>query len=137
MINKPILKSKTFWVQVAALAAVFFPPVQEWLAKNPVEFVAVLGAVNVLVRFLTSGKISILGDTDGGQANGWAWTLIAGGLCTAAAGTLPSCSPGGSLPIKASVLLEEGRLSYSSKGGLEMEYRPGYGEMPAVYRSGK
>ena len=48
------------------------------------------------------------------------------GLC------LPSCSPG--LPIKATVQVEEGALSYSSKGGLEMEYRPGYGRMPEVYR---
>jgi hypothetical protein len=132
MINKPILKSKTFWVQVMALAAVFVPAVQEWLADNPVEFVAALAAVNVLVRFVTSGKISILGD-EGGQANGWAWTLIGGLSTLAAVGTLPACAPGESMPIKASVLIEEGRLSYSSKGGLEMEYRPGFGEMPAHY----
>jgi hypothetical protein len=46
---------------------------------------------------------------------------------------LPSCAAVSGMPIKASLKLKEGRLSYSSKGGIEMQYRPGYGRMPAVY----
>jgi hypothetical protein len=53
--------------------------------------------------------------------------LLAAVLC------LPSCG----IPLKATLRLEEGALSYSSKGGLEMAYAPGHGEMPAIYRSAK
>ena len=63
MINKSILKSKTFWVQVATLASVFAPPVQAFLVTNPVEFVALLTAINTVVRFVTSGRIVVLGET--------------------------------------------------------------------------
>jgi hypothetical protein len=63
--KKSIFQSKTFWVQVATLAAAFAPPVQAFLIANPVEFVAVLTAINTVVRFVTSGKIAILGDGEG------------------------------------------------------------------------
>lgn len=59
--QKTILQSKTFWVQMATLASAMVPAVQEFLAQNPVEFVAVLAAVNVLVRFVTSGKVTLIG----------------------------------------------------------------------------
>ncbi len=114
MINKPILKSKTFWVQVLAVLAVLFPAVQEWLAANPVEFVAVLAAINVIVRFVTSGKISILGDTD--QVHGFPWFLFAVGTAVAAGTLLPSCSPAQmeaarKLPIR-------GAVTYDAEAGL-------------------
>jgi hypothetical protein len=57
------------------------------------------------------------------------------GTAVALGGALPSCSALSGLPIKATVQVEEGALSYSSKGGLEMEYRPGYGQMPEHYKS--
>lgn len=128
MINKSILASKTIWVQVAAVAAVLIPAVQTWLTANPVEFVAVLGAVNVIVRFVTSGKVTIFG---GEQIPG-IWFAIGCGTALTLGTALTSCSSGG-IPLKVTAILEEGALSYSSKGGLEMEYRPGYGEMPKVY----
>jgi hypothetical protein len=59
--RKSILRSKTFWVQVVAMLGVLVPAVQEWLAANPVEFVAVLVAVNVLIRFATSGAVTLFG----------------------------------------------------------------------------
>lgn len=111
--NKPILKSKTFWLQVVAIAAAMFPPVTAWLRENPVEFVSALAAVNVLVRFATKGAVSIFGDEPGSNSpeNGnagsggpgglpmvLAW-FAAAGLLTAA---LPSCAPG-EWPVTGSV----------------------------------
>lgn len=121
--NKSILKSKTFWVQVAALMAALFPVVQAWLADNPVEFVALLAAVNVIVRFLTSGTVSILGEGD--QAHGFVWGLFAIGTAVAVGTLLPSCSPGfagaSSLPIRACVVTDHGRICYSNVEGLSAE----------------
>ena len=140
MDTKHALASKTVWVQIVAVLSLLVPVVRDWLASNPVEFVAVLAAVNVIVRFVTRGKISVFAETGektvGGGSGGLPLLIVwgtAAGLCFTA---LPSCSALAGLPIKFTAQLEEGALSYSSKGGLEMEYRPGYGEMPAVYRRG-
>lgn len=64
---KPFWQSKTVWLQVLALVCMFIPAVQAWVVKNPVEFVAVLGAVNTLVRWVTSGSISIFPPDDSGD----------------------------------------------------------------------
>jgi hypothetical protein len=58
--NKNILTSKTFWVQAATVAAAFFPQVQSWLSTNPEAVIGVVAAVNVLVRFATSGKVTLV-----------------------------------------------------------------------------
>lgn len=58
--NKNILTSKTFWVQVAAFASTFVPAIGEWLRSNPEGFVGALAAVNVLVRFATAGRVTLL-----------------------------------------------------------------------------
>lgn len=58
--------------------------------------------------------------------------LLGLGTAVAFMGSLPSCSSSG-MPLKVTAILDEGALSYSSKGGLEMEYRPGFGERPTVY----
>lgn len=52
----PVYLSGTLWLTVAALLAMIFPQVKEWLENNPIEITSVLGAVNVLLRFLTSGR---------------------------------------------------------------------------------
>ena len=57
--NKSLLQSKTFWVQVVTFAAAFVPAVQEWLTANPEQFIGALAAVNVIVRFVTKGKVSL------------------------------------------------------------------------------
>jgi hypothetical protein len=66
MNTKTIFKSKTFWIQALAVAAAFIPQVRAWVAANPVEFAAALAAVNVLVRFATSGKVNVFGKQDDG-----------------------------------------------------------------------
>jgi hypothetical protein len=140
MDTKHALASKTVWVQIVAVLSLLVPVVRDWLASNPVEFVAVLAAVNVIVRFITRGKISVFAagnaaeEKTAGGSGGLPLLIVwgtAAGLCFTA---LPSCSALAGLPIKFTAQLEEGALSYSSKGGLQMEYRPGYGEMPEVYR---
>ena len=60
--NKSLLTSKTFWVQVVTFASAFVPAVQQWLASNPEQFLGALAAVNVLVRFATKGKITLFGE---------------------------------------------------------------------------
>lgn len=52
----PFYLSRTFWVNAVALFSLLVPDVREWLESNPVEFTTALGAVNVLLRFVTYGK---------------------------------------------------------------------------------
>jgi hypothetical protein len=68
--NKGILKSKTFWVQVLSVLTALVPAVQQWIKANPVEFLAALAAVNVLVRFATSGKVTLFPSDDDTSGNG-------------------------------------------------------------------
>jgi hypothetical protein len=75
---KPFWKSKTLLVQALALAAMFSPPVARWVAANPVEFVAALGAINTLVRFATSGRVTIFPDDDDTSGNGSAVAMGVG-----------------------------------------------------------
>lgn len=67
--NTPWYLSRTFWVNAAALLALLMPAVRDWLESNPVEFTAALGAVNVLLRFVTVGKYQFAEPT-GGQDGG-------------------------------------------------------------------
>lgn len=139
MSTKSVFLSKTFWTQVLALASLLAPQVRGWVAANPVEFAAAWAALNILIRFATSGRVSILGteSPENGTAGGpGGFSLLVVMLAAGCLmGALPSCAPGQGMPIKATFQLEEGALSYSSKGGLEMEYRPGYGRMPDHYRN--
>ena len=98
MNSKTISQSKTFWVQVIAMAASFFPPVGAWVAANPVAAVSALGGLNILVRFVTHGKVTIFpGDSmDDGTGNGLGGPLVKllliGVMTTALMGALSSCS---------------------------------------------
>jgi len=123
--SKSIFFSKTFWLQVAALVCAMFPAVQSWITANPVQFVAVLGALNVIMRFITSGKVSILDDTP--PVNGIGFFVC--GICvcgTALAGSLVSCSAeqlaaAKAVPVKACYLTNQGRVCYSNVEGLSAE----------------
>lgn len=67
--STPWYLSRTLWINVAALLSLLVPSVRDWLESNPVEFTAALGAVNVLLRFVTVGKYQLAeptGDQDGG-----------------------------------------------------------------------
>lgn len=63
--NTPWYLSRTFWVNAAALVSLLVPAVRVWLTANPVEFTAALGAVNVLLRFVTVGKYQFAEPTGG------------------------------------------------------------------------
>jgi len=56
---KSIFKSKTFWVQVFTVLAMLVPQLQQWLLHNPVAGGSAIAAVNLLVRFFTSGAVYI------------------------------------------------------------------------------
>lgn len=74
--NTPIYLSGVLWFTIVSLVAMIFPSAKEWLEANPVEVTSVLGAVNVILRFVTSGKKKLsgvekefaepAGDQDGG-----------------------------------------------------------------------
>lgn len=88
--TKSALMSKTVWIQIASVLSLILPVVGDWLATNPVEFVSALAAINILVRFLTHGKISILTDTGKGVSN---LLMMAVALSMAlGCGCLVSCS---------------------------------------------
>lgn len=130
---KSLLQSKTFWVQVIAFIAALFPVVQEWIAKNPESTIAALGAVNILVRFGTSGRIVLFGsgETESNTGNNGAsggnvplW-LVAGATAVLMGG-LPSCSPeqlaaARAVPIRIGITTDHGTAAYSSKRGIEVD----------------
>lgn len=86
MPSKHILFSKTFWVQVIAILSALLPTVQGWIAENPVEVLSVFAAINVLVRFATSGKVQIFGDSGDAAPprGGGAATALVGIITTSA-----------------------------------------------------
>lgn len=67
--STPWYLSRTLWINVAALLSMLVPAVRDWLESNPVEFTTALGAVNVLLRFVTVGKYQ-LAEPTGGQDGG-------------------------------------------------------------------
>lgn len=68
--SSPWYLSRTFWINLAALLSLLLPSVREWLENNPVDFVTVLGGVNVLLRFITYGKHQISSDDDSESGTG-------------------------------------------------------------------
>lgn len=67
--STPWYLSRTLWINVAALLSMLVPSVRDWLAANPIQFTGALGAINVLLRFITLGKYQLAeppGDQDGG-----------------------------------------------------------------------
>lgn len=90
---KPLVKSKTFWLQIIVFASSFLPVVQEWLTTNPVPVISALAALGVLVRFVTHGRVRIFPDSGSGPPGAGVPLFVvvsgitAAGLCVA----LPSC----------------------------------------------
>ncbi|MDP3851979.1 MAG: hypothetical protein Q8Q59_15865 [Luteolibacter sp.] len=129
MNTKSILLSKTFWLQVVTVLSLAFPQVRAWLDANPETFVAVLGALNVLVRFVTNGKIVIFsaGETPK-NINGFLLAVAWFAAGTVAVVTLPSCSSAQweaarAIPIRIGIQGPDAEASYSSKGGLQINAR--------------
>jgi hypothetical protein len=65
MNTKPLYQSRTIWVQLLAVVSALFPPVADWIAGNPESFVGVFAALNVLIRFITSGRVEVFGKSGG------------------------------------------------------------------------
>ena len=125
--TKSVLLSKTVWLQIVLFALAFFPPALGWLQANPVEAVAVITALNVLLRFVTSGKISLLppddqADGTSGAAGGRSPLWVVGlGMAAGLMGCLPSCSALQEVPIRFTLITPGGDVGYSSKSGLSLE----------------
>ena len=128
---KNILLSKTFWVQIVALLVLVFPAVKSWFDSNPVEYLTALAAVNVLLRFVTRGAVSILPgatagaepsecDDETGNSGGLLAWLPPAALAGLVGFSSPGCSPvpAGSLPFAGTVLVDGATLHYDSKAGL-------------------
>jgi hypothetical protein len=57
--TKPLWSSKTFWFNaIAAIAPLAWPPAAAWIAANPETYSALLGAVGVALRMVTSTAVS-------------------------------------------------------------------------------
>ena len=139
MNTKPILQSKTLWLNLIALLLLLWPAAKAWVAANPIEPLAVLTAANIILRFFSQGRISLWADEDsadqepagaddariGNGARSVAWMLIAAG---SSAGVLwvspPSCTPGQietakAIPLKACYIDQNGNsVCYSTKDGI-------------------
>ena len=72
----PWYLSYILWTNIAALLSMLLPSVRDWLASNPVEFTTALGAVNVLLQFISGGKYQLTGeDGQSGQSGNPAGVL--------------------------------------------------------------
>ncbi len=90
------------------------PVAGDWLKSNPVEFVTVLAAVNVIVRFVSHGKVEIFSDKSGsGMLPIVVMIVTAVGLGSA----LPSCTALEAVDVDGKVyyLHESG-----AKGGIDL-----------------
>lgn len=93
--SKPLLKSKTFWLQAAAVLVALFPGGREWVADNPGGALLILALLNLALRLATNGAVTIFPEREenGGTSGGMTPAI---GICTAAALfglALPSCAP--------------------------------------------
>ena len=58
--DKNILKSKTFWVNILMAVSVMFPAVQAFIASNPDIFTWVFVGLNLVLRLVTKGAVQIV-----------------------------------------------------------------------------
>ncbi|MEM1083240.1 MAG: hypothetical protein AAGI48_03895 [Verrucomicrobiota bacterium] len=135
MNTKPIFKSKTAWVNAVMLVASFLPPVQTWLAENPVGLMAVFTAVNVLVRFVTKDKVTLFpGESSGsGSSGGIASVLVMSmaAACLLGGSLLSSCSSANlaGYDIKGSIYYKD--PDSGAKAGIDFDDGPrGFVKLP-------
>lgn len=77
--NKVWWRSKTIWLNLLAVLSMILPAVGQWVKDNPVDFIGALGALNVLVRFATRGKVTVFTDDNDASGNGSSAGMGAGG----------------------------------------------------------
>lgn len=58
--NKSILKSKTFWMQVLGVIAMLFPVVQEKVLAHPELIASVWGGLNIILRYITKDRVVLV-----------------------------------------------------------------------------
>lgn len=59
MDTKQPWQSKTIWVNFALAVVAFFPGAQDYVAAHPMLATEVIFGVNVLLRFVTQGKVQL------------------------------------------------------------------------------
>lgn len=121
--SKPFFLSRTFWVNVIALLALFFPAVREWAAAEPEAPIIILAFVNLVLRTVTNKSITISkddGDTDDGKSSGGFGGLPLALMLAAAiiVVCLPACS-GSGYPLTGSITYRDAESG--AKGGLVFE----------------
>lgn len=63
--DKKIWQSKTVWASILTpIVTAFAPGVSHWVGANPQLFSSLLGGVFLLLRMISSGRISIADDKE-------------------------------------------------------------------------
>ena len=58
--DKNALKSKTLWTNaILALLAIFYPPATAFITAHPEVAAGVFGAINMGLRFVTKGAVTL------------------------------------------------------------------------------
>jgi len=57
METKPVYLSKTLWVNLILAGTAFFGPAAEYLRSHPDVLTMLFTGVNIVLRFLTKGKV--------------------------------------------------------------------------------
>ena len=58
--EKSVLKSKTFWLQVLVLVGMLVPAVGAWVSENPGSFSMIWGGLNLILRMVTKDKLVLV-----------------------------------------------------------------------------
>ena len=58
---KTLFKSKTLIVNAVIALASFYPPVGEWVTSNPETSLQILAGLNLILRLITKGRITLFG----------------------------------------------------------------------------
>lgn len=58
--NKSILKSKTFWVNLVMAILPLFPAIQVWYMANPEIVASIWGGMNILLRAITKDAVYLI-----------------------------------------------------------------------------
>lgn len=59
--SKPIFTSKTAAVQAVVAIAAFVPAARDFVAQHPTEVLLGIAILNLVVRFVTKGRVTLFG----------------------------------------------------------------------------